>query len=388
MPTVAVAAKIGWRQVARWRWRRQLLAEPATATAPDAVAVASRLCGIPTQVGATATLIAGIRTGGPPGLDRLVEVERRLVRLWAMRGALHLLPADELDLWVGALTDRESRRRFPPSWERSHGVTAAQQHAITDAVGEVLGPTGMTRRELASAVVARIGEPALAGALSLSWAMLLKPAAARGLLLSGPHVDPGLGFVSPTAWLGRPLVPPDPATANRQVLLRFLAANGPATAVDVARWWGEAPTPARRWIRDNADALAEVEIDGEGGFVMRVEDVDELADTPDERAGEVGLLPSFDPWVVAPRSHRDRAVPAGHASAVSRSSGWISPVLVADGEVVGTWRHEVRQRWSEMEIRLTPFGALSKRTLAGARWHATRFGPLVRAKRVYIDVAA
>jgi hypothetical protein len=32
-----------------------------------------------------------------------------------------LLPADELDLRVGALADRESRHRFPPSWERTQG---------------------------------------------------------------------------------------------------------------------------------------------------------------------------------------------------------------------------------------------------------------------------
>jgi hypothetical protein len=41
-----------------------------------------------------------------------------------------------------------------------------------------------------------------------------------------------------------------------------------------------------------------------------------------------------------------------------------------------------------MEITLTPFAPLSKRTLAGARWHAARFGPLVRAKRVHLDIAA
>ncbi|GAA4555626.1 hypothetical protein [Pseudonocardia xishanensis] len=42
-------------------------------------------------------------------------------------------------------------------------------------------------------------------------------------------------------------------------------------------------------------------------------------------------MPGFDPWVIAPRSHRDRAIPAGRAAEVSRTAGWISPVLVVDG---------------------------------------------------------
>lgn len=147
--------RVTWRQVTRWRWRRQLLVEPAA----DPVAAARRLCGLHAQVASCTALIAGVRTGRPAGLDGLLHTDRRLVRTWAMRGTLHLLPADELDLWVGALTDRESRRRFPPSWEREHGVGAAQLHAITDAIGAVLGAAPMTRAELADAVVPTSATP-------------------------------------------------------------------------------------------------------------------------------------------------------------------------------------------------------------------------------------
>ncbi len=82
--------------------------------------------------------------------------------------------------------------------------------------------------------------------MSTGWGMLLKPAAARGLLCSGPATDGGVTFVSPAAWLGRPVTPVPADEAERATLLRFLAANGPATAADVARWWGEQPGPAQR----------------------------------------------------------------------------------------------------------------------------------------------
>lgn len=376
------AVGVTWRQVVRWRWRRQLLVEPAG----DAVAVAARLCGIHAQVASASGLIAGVRTGRPAGLDAHLWTRRDLVRTWAMRGTLHLMPAAELDLWVAALSDRESRRRFPPSWERAHGVRPDQLHAVTDAVGEVLGATPLRRTELAAAIVEHLGEPTLLEPLSTGWGALLKPAAARGLLCSGPAAEGGVSFVAPSAWLGRELAPPDAAAANREVLLRFLAANGPATAADVARWWGEQPAPAKRWIREHADALAAVEVDGEAGFVVRARDVDELLATPDGPAGDVGLLPGFDPWVISPRTHRDRAVPADAVAAVSRTSGWISPVLVADGAVVGTWEHLVAGDQVLMDV--TPFAPLAKNVRTGLEASAARYAELLGVHGATVRVAA
>jgi hypothetical protein len=371
--------KVTWRQVVRWRMRRQLLVEPA----PDALAVARRVCGLHAQVASCTHLIAGIRSAAPPDLDTALWRDRSLIRTWAMRGTLHLLPADELDLWVGARTDYESRRRFPPSWEREHGVTGAQLHAITDAIGEVLGAEPLSRAELAAAIGAHLGDPAIVAPLSTGWGALLKPAAARGLLCSGPATDGAVSFVSPAAWLGRPVRPVDAAAANREVLLRFLAANGPATAVDIGRWWGEQPGPARRWIREHSDALTPAEVDGEAGFVIRAEDADELAATPDAPAGDVVLLPGFDPWVIAPLSHRTWSIPPGRTAEVSRTAGWISPVLVVDGAVAGVWEHERCN--GELAITVRPFAPLPASIRDAAEAHAAEYATLLDAAAVRVD---
>ncbi|QJY49143.1 DNA glycosylase AlkZ-like family protein [Pseudonocardia broussonetiae] len=370
--------KLTWRQVRRWRVRRQLLLSPG----PSPVEVARALGGVHAQVASCAALISGVRCGSAPDADLAA---RRLVRTWAARGTLHLLPADEIDLWVGALTARDARRRFPPSWEREHGVTAAQLHAVTDAIGEVLGDVPLTRAELVDAVVAHLGDPGVAGPLSTGWGALLKPAAARGLLCSGPAADGAVTFVSPAAWLGRPLAPPPAAEAEREVLLRFLAANGPATAADVARWWGEQPAPARRTVRANADALAEVAVDGEPGFLVRAGDVDELAAVPDggtDPADAPLLLPGFDPWVLAPLSHRVRAVPADRTAEVSRTAGWISPVLVVDGVVAGVWEHAVAGGTATLTVR--PFAAAPDPDALTAA--AALYGPLLGVGVVRVAV--
>lgn len=48
------------------------------------------------------------------------------------------------------------------------------------------------------------------------------------------------------------------------------------------------------------------------------------------------LLPAFDPYVVGSLRQLD-AVCSGPPSAVSRPQGWISPTLVVNGRIEGTW---------------------------------------------------
>lgn len=138
-------------------------------------------------------------------------------------------------------------------------------------------------------------------------------------------------------------------------------------------------------MREHADALAAVEVDGEAGFVVRSEDAEELAATPDAPAGDVALLPGFDPWVIAPQSHRARAIPPDRVPEVSRTAGWISPVLVVDGAVAGVWEHE--QRGSRLAVSVRTFAPVPAAVRAAAEEHAGRHGSLLDAPDVHVTWA-
>jgi hypothetical protein len=76
------------------------------------------------------------------------------------------------------------------------------------------------------------------------------------------------------------------------------------------------------------------------------EDLDELATTKPTRA--VRLLPGFDQYVMGPGTGDGHVVPAARRAAVSKQSGWISPVVVWGGVVSGTWELDgdrVRVAW-------------------------------------------
>ena len=115
------------------------------------------------QLASSAEAAVWLRTGGavgPADVRRALAEDRTLVKTWAWRGTLHLLPAADLPIWAAALGTRSFPR--PKSWYDYHDVTPEDMAALEATVPEVVTGTPMTRDELAAAVAARAGRPHLA----------------------------------------------------------------------------------------------------------------------------------------------------------------------------------------------------------------------------------
>src|SRR5690242_19127787 len=93
-----------WAKAAAWRVHRHHLEERAPAG--TLLRVTSRLCGLHAQVMSAAELSAWARVENldRAAVPRALWEDRTLIKTWAMRGTLHLLPAAELPLWRGALS--------------------------------------------------------------------------------------------------------------------------------------------------------------------------------------------------------------------------------------------------------------------------------------------
>jgi hypothetical protein len=154
--------KLTLDQVLRWGVDRQYL---GATKATDPVAVARRLSGVHAQVAASACPAIDLRTRATvttKTIDALLYNKRRLIRTWAARGTLHLLPADDLPTWVAAMST--TTRETTGSWLKYHGVTAAQNANILSALPDVLGADPLTRDELADSLIGATGheDPATA----------------------------------------------------------------------------------------------------------------------------------------------------------------------------------------------------------------------------------
>jgi hypothetical protein len=137
----------------------------------------------------------------------------------------------------------------------------------------------------------------------------------------------------------------------RAVARRFLAAHGPATYRDLARWWGGGGiSTARQWIASLGDEVSPVDLEGARAWMLAAH-ARELRELPPIRS--VRLLPGFDQYVIAASCHAEQLLHGGLRSRVFRPQGWISPVLLVNGQIEGTWRHELRG--SRVEVIVEPF---------------------------------
>src|SRR5258706_556477 len=229
--------KLTWPQAAAWRIRRHHLDQRAPAG--SMLAVASRLCGLHAQVMSSAelTVWARVEDLDRRALPRALWEDPTLVKTWAMRGTLHLLPPDQLSLSHAALST-SPRYLKPALWQRYFGITLEELEQLTEAVAAALDGRVMTREELVQEVGRLTGSAAFAAKLAqCSWGTMLKPAAFTGRLCFGPSLGQRVRFTRPDTWLAAPPPPVDPQAAPAAVTRRFLAAHGPATYQDFARWW-------------------------------------------------------------------------------------------------------------------------------------------------------
>jgi Winged helix DNA-binding domain len=299
-------------------------------------------------------------------VDALLWERRTLVKTWAMRGTLHLLPAAELPRYAGALA-RLRPRHHVPAWLRHHGLEREQAEAMLAAIADALRGAELTREELAAAVAERTGEPELAAKLKGGFGDLLKPAAFTGDLCFAPSDGQRVRFTRPADWLGG-WEPVDEEEAARTVVRTYLHAYGPAAREQFQRWFGMTSlAEAGRWISALGDAVAEVDVEGERGWMLAA-DADAAASAAP--AGVVRLLGGFDHYVVAAPRAVDAVLAAADRERVYRPQGWLSPVLLVDGRIEGVWSHE--RDGDELDVTVGPFGRVGKAVAAVVEAEAER----------------
>ena len=324
-----------WAQVVAWRMRQQWVDRPGKGSTVDIV---RRLCGVQSQVPSAAALAVAMRQAKPDtqGVHHALE-QKQLMRTWAMRGTLHTLPPDQAGAFLSLCAATRSWEKG--AWQRVFKVKPDEMVELVAVVGEILDGEVLTRDELVTAIVARLDQPHLEEELRSGWGTLLKPIAWQGMLCHGPSRGTKVTFTRPSShyptWGGVP--EPDEAAAT--AVPAYLRAYGPASPETFDAWVsrsGNRKAPLRSWFTDRGDDLATVDVEGEELY-LNADDVDALAATKPASAATVRLLPGFDQYVLGPGTKATEIVPAAHRGAVSRAAGWIAPVVVAGGRVIGVW---------------------------------------------------
>ena len=350
MKSHAVTARvdISWEQALTWRMRRHYLIERASPD--DLVAVVDRLRGLHAQMMSSVDLALYARIDGLER-DAVADAlwrQRTLVKMWAMRATLHVLPAADLGTWVAGLGIWK-----PGAWPLKDPEAIPLASYVDMALrGEIL-----TRAELATAVTRLGATPKMVEGMLGSWGGYLKQASFFGYLCVAPNDGQQVRFTHPATWLHKTPMQLDNNQAFDVLTTRYLGTYGPATAQDLGRWWGINQGHAKRRLAAIGDVATEVMIKGEP-FWMLTGDVAELAAT--QLVNVVRLLPAFDPWVVCASRRVPALMDPEYRQRIYRLQGWVSPVLLVNGHMAGVWKHEHKGRIVSVEIE--PFAKLPRGT--------------------------
>ncbi|MEA2412135.1 MAG: hypothetical protein QOC77_2696 [Thermoleophilaceae bacterium] len=290
----------------------------------DVFAAVLESAGIQAQDQTAAALSIRVRTSGldRAAVESALARERSIVRLWAMRGTIHLVPSEDarwlVDL-LGPLSLTASHRRLTQL-----GVPEADRPRALAAICTALAEHGpLTRSELMEHVArAGIRTEGQAGA------HLPQLAALRGLVCFGPPRRGKPTYALRDDWLGPDLPQLPRERALSELARRYVRAFGPAAPQDFASWSGLPLRDAQAGWQAIARELIEVE----HGWVPAGW-VDETPPYPPV----MRLLPAFDTYLLGYRM-RDTMVPREHARRVWPGGGIVRPTVVANGRCAGTWR--------------------------------------------------
>lgn len=301
-------------------------------TALDTVA---RLVGLQAQIPSTPYVALWSRLEGFTfdQLSRLID-DRAVVRLALMRSTLHLVTADDA-LGLRPLVQPAIDRSFHGAFGRhvqglDAAAVAAEGRALVDEqprtfaeLGARLAETHPGRDPNALAQVVRTHVP-------------LVQVPPRGLWgQSGP-----VAHTSIEAWLGRA---PAPYPID-DVVRRYLAAFGPATAKDVQTWSG---LTRLREVLDRLRPELVVLHDPHGTELFDLPD----APRPDpDTPAPPRFLPEYDNVLLA-HADRSRIVSDADRRRVTTRNEVLGTVLV-DGFVAGTWRVVRRRRVATLGVAL------------------------------------
>lgn len=265
----------------------------------------------------------------PDELSRSIE-ERKAVRAQLMRATIHLVTANDYPLFAGAT--RTVLERVFRSTPFAKALNGADMPRILEVSREALAEQPLTRADLArvlAAVFPGVDGPAMAQAATYSIPVVQVPP--RGLWRRSGAARWALS----TEWLGRG---PSPHASPDELILRYLAAFGPATAADARAW-------------SNLTHLAEVlERLRSRLLVFRDERGRELFDLPDaprphpDTEAPVRFLPEFDNALL---SHADRSRFPGPAQ-----PQWPMGSILVEGVLGGNWKYERTGRRFEMYARV------------------------------------
>jgi hypothetical protein len=305
----------------------------------------------------------GLRLGGCT--QSAVEdaiAQRKIIRSWPMRGTLHFTAPSHLRWMLKYLTPRVISRcasiyrraeldanTLKKSEKLLLNALEGQKHLTRSEMYEVLERAGIATRETRGLHI-------------------LGYLAQQGLICFGERKGKQPTFVLLDEWLG-----PFPMIEKGEAFSRlcgiYFRSHGPALIDDFMWWSGLTKKEAEGALSENRGVISEAAMLGRKFYFV------DGAGTS-RKIPKVLLLPAWDEYTVA---YHDRTAVAD-APGLRRSGFGLSPCLVINGKIMGTWQRSFSKDRVIVTVKAFAKPGLPEKKLIAS--HVTRYGKFLQLEPV------
>ena len=354
-------------EIARFRLARNHLLNNSS---PDPVTICRKICGAQAQIMAAAYLQLWARNHSltRTEIQDALWKNKTLIKSHLMRQTLHLIPTDEFPLYIAALKSNRVADALR-IMARFH-ITPEEADDLTGLILDALASGPLDRASIGAAVRLKVSKR-IREWMGKVWSIVRVPMA-EGLVCYGPGEDNEVKLVRVDQWIKKQK-PVEEQAARASLLRKYLSAYGPATLQDFAKWAGISMVHVKPLREVLSAELVEVKL--EESQCLLLQD-DRAALRSSAVAGTVRLLPLFDPFLLA-HAQKDHLIARSHYKRVWRNQGWISAVVLVDGEIVGTWTHDLRG--SRVAVTVEGFKKLPPRVRRSIEQEAASLAAFMKA---------
>jgi Winged helix DNA-binding domain len=262
--------------------------------------------------------------------------ERTIVRTWPMRGTLHFVAAEDVRWMLKLLTPRVM------AGSRSRHRQLELDDDVFGRCREIVVSALSGRKQLSRRALYELLESEDITTTNSRGLHILGQLAHEGLICFGTREGKQQTFTLLDEWLPAQK-PKERDEALAALARRYFTSHGPATLHDFAWWSGLTMSDANAGIELGRAHLTYETIAGKTYW---------LASSPspvNSAATDAHLLPPFDEYTVA---YKDRSAMLARLSATRADFGMgvLGPVIVIDGQVVGTWKRAL----NKSSVTITP----------------------------------
>jgi hypothetical protein len=277
-------------------------------------------------------------------------IERHeVIRARLMRGTLHLVSAR--DFYAYAVATQDLQRG---AWNRlavGRGADPKKVAALAIAFARTPRPKDEVLEHLRGRIGGALGGP-------FNWLVWRFVSAHADLVTAPPggHWEYGgtdAPYVAARHWIAGGERPPE-EVALATLVRRCLAAFGPVTLADIAKFAGQSPPRVRPALERMAPKLRTF-ADEEGHVLY---DLPRAPRPASDVEAPVRFLPRYDELLIA-YQNRDRVIAPAHRRAIYTKNGIIEAVILVDGFAAGTWG--VVRTKGEAILNVAPFARLAPR---------------------------